>query len=206
MAVGDIYQVNLFWNAGSELTMNVIHFKEKVVCTDDLPAKTVAKVVHNRFDDIVGNTVFSNETRVTAIQVRRIKPQAGTPFLAIIGTVEFPEIVGTGVGDPLPSTTAGLVSFYTATNTKSGRGRMYLPGMASGIQNDGQLLETPLTTLSGNVAALEDTQVSLAGDTGEWLLCVFSRKNQVGHDIVNVITHSNLATQRGRRNFPGIGQ
>jgi hypothetical protein len=205
MAVGDIYQVQIFYNIGSELTMNVMHWKETVSSTDPIPAETVGKMIHNLWTTHYATNLFSNEARVTLIQVRRIKPTAGIPSTLIIGTATYPTIQGTGAGDPLPSTSAALVSLYTDVFTKSGRGRVYLPGVASGTQNDGQILETPLGLLDSFAQEFKADQVAVAGGTGEWHCVVFSRKLGTSQEVEQVIPHSNLATQRGRRNFPGVG-
>jgi hypothetical protein len=206
MAVGDLYQVQVFYNIGSEVTMNVVHLKETVASTDDIPAKTVAKVMHVRWAQLYGNINWSDETRVSAFQVRRIKPTTGVPYLAILGTAEFATIEGTAPGAPVPSMASVLVSLYTNTLTKSGRGRIYLPGLQGAAQNDGQLLEAPLTDISADAATLEDTQVAVGPETGEWDFHVFSRKNQTSAKVTTVTVHSNMATQRGRRNFAGVGQ
>lgn len=205
MAVGDIYQCEIFYNIGSEITMNVLHFKEVTTCTDDIPAETVAKLVYDLIKPHIETVLFSDETNLTLIRVRRIKPTAGVPATAIIGSAAFPAVNGAGVGDPLPSTSAGLVSLYTDTHTRNGRGRIYFPGLASGTQNDGQLLAATLALLAAIGEDLEDDIVPVGGGTGEFHCVVYSRTLGTGQEVTQTIGHSNLATQRGRRNHPGLG-
>jgi hypothetical protein len=205
MAVGDVYQVQIFYNIGSELTMNVVHVKEVVTSTDDIPARSVGAMIHNMWTTHIATTLFSNETSVVLIQVRRIKPTPGVPATLIVGSAAFPGIAGTGPGDPLPSTTAALISMYTDTHTRNARGRMYLPGLASGTQNDGQLLAATLGQLEAFAEDFEDDIVAVAGTTGTWHFVVYSRTLGTSQEITQAVAHSNLATQRGRRNHPGLG-
>lgn len=205
MAVGDIYQVQIFYNIGSEVTMNVMHVKEVVTCTDPIPAQTVAAIIHDLWSTHYATTLFSDETSVTLIQVRRIKPTAGVPSTLIVGSAGFPAINGGGVGDPLPSTSAALISLYTDTHTRNARGRVFFPGLASGTQNDGQLLAANLTLLNAFGDVFEADIVAVGGGTGEFHFVVYSRTLGTGQEITQAPGHSNLATQRGRRNHPGLG-
>ena len=205
MAVGDVYQTQVFYNIGSERTMNVIHWREVVTCTDPIPAQTVAEMVYNEWFTRYGSLLFSDESNVVLITARRIKPTAGVPATLIIGAAGFPAIVGTGVGSPVPSTSAALISLYTDLNTKNGRGRIYLPGVQSAAQNDGQLTAAQLGELNAFADDLESDFVAVGGGTGEWHCTVYSRTLGTDELVVQAIGHSNMASQRGRRNFPGLG-
>jgi hypothetical protein len=205
MAVNDIYQVQIHYNIGSELTMNVVHLKETVASTDDIPAETVATVVEAVWRARYATNLFSDESNVTVITARRIKPTAGIPSTLIIGGAAHPAIVGTGGSAPLPSTSACLISLYSTVLTKNGRGRIDIPGAASGTQNDGQLLAAFITLLTNFAEELEDVHVAVGPGTGEWRFGIYSRTLGTIQTVEQTIAHSNLASQRGRRNHPGIG-
>lgn len=205
MSVGDIYKVEVFYNIGSEITMNVMHWKEVTTSTDPIPAETVALMVHGIWAARYASLLFSQEASVTLIVSRRIKPTAGVPSYLIVGTAIAPAIAGSGVGDPLPSTSAALLSFYTDTHTRRGRGRMFLPGVASGTQNDGQFLAANLALLEAFGGEFENDHVAVGAGTGAWHAVVYSRILGTGQEIVQTVPHSNLATQRSRRNHPGLG-
>jgi len=205
MAVGDIYQSQVYYNIGSEISMNVTHWKEKVVCTDPIPAQSVGLMVHNIWHTHYINTLFSVDSHVTLITTRRIKPTAGVPSILVVGGVLAPAIAGLGVGDPLPSTSALLLSLYTNLFDANGRGRLYIPGAASGVQNDGQLIAAALLDFEAWQAEFYSDQVAVGGGTGEWRCVVYSRALGTGQEVTQAVAHTNLATQRGRRNFPGLG-
>lgn len=205
MAVGDIYQGQIFYNLGSEQTMNVVHLKETVASTDDIPARTVGAILHNIWGTNWGTVNFGDGAKIPLIQVRRIKPTAGVPATLIIGTAAFPAIEGSAAGPPMPSSSAVLFSLYTNTFTKNGRGRIYVPGLSSGLQNDGQIGNAPIDELQAFADEFVATHVALAGMTGEYKFVVYSRELGTAQEVTQAIVHTNLASQRGRRNFPGLG-
>lgn len=202
MAVGDIYSVAIHYNIGSELTMNVIHLRETTESTDSIPAQAVASAVINEWGTHYGTTLFSEASQGTLLVVRRVKPTAGVPGIIILGATD---IVGTAPTAPIPSTSALLISLYTATFTASGRGRVYVPGVATENQNDGQLDAGAETAATLFANMFEEPWVPTGTFTGEWESVVYSRKLGTAQAVVSAIAHTNLASQKGRRNFPGIG-
>lgn len=68
MAVGDVYQVQVNYNIGSERTMNVLHLREMLASTDDIPAQTVAIAVYTLWASRYAATLFSSEASVVLIQ------------------------------------------------------------------------------------------------------------------------------------------
>lgn len=205
MAIGDIYQIQIYYNIGSERTMNVVHMRETQVCTDPLPAESVAQAVRSVWAVRINTIVFSDELSIPLIHARRIKPTAGVPSTIILGTVANPAINGGGSAPPVPSTSCGLISLYTNLNTRNGRGRLYIPGIDRVQQNDGQLIAGALVDWETFADDLEDEIVAVGPDTGAWRFAVYSRELGTAENVVQTIAHTNLATQRSRRNFPGIG-
>lgn len=205
MAVGDIYQAKVFYNIGSEITMNVVHYKETVASTDDIPAETIALALEQLWGIVYTRPLFSAEASVILFQVRRVKPTTGIPTTLVLGSVAHPAIPGEGISNPVPSQAAALVSLYTAVMTANARGRIYIPGVSSGVQNDGQLIEAAIDDLEEVADGLEEELVAIAPGTGAWALSVYSRVLGTAQPVVQTIGHSNMATQRGRRNFPGVG-
>jgi len=201
MAVGDVYKCDIFYNVGSELTQNVIHLREKTACTDPVPAQAVVSALTNRWLSVYEVALFSDEIYVPLIRAIRISPTSSVPGLSILGPTT---INGTGTGEPVPSASALLVSIYSNTFTARGRGRIYFPGLDSAKQNDGQIDDAALTL--ANTLALELIEdYTPTGFTGSWELGVWSRADATFRLVTQCFPHTNLATQRGRRNHPGIG-
>lgn len=200
MAINDIYQAQIHYNVGSELTMNVIHLREKTATTEDIPATAVASAIQTKWADFYTSAPFSEEVYVPLIRVRRILPTAGIPVVLILGATAIP---GGAAVPPVPSTSALLLSLYTNLFDANGRGRIFVPGLAQDAQNDGQLEAGTLTTLQGLVDDLEADWLPAGALDGEWELVVYSRELDAATKVQQVVVHSNLATQRGRRNFPG---
>jgi len=205
MAVNDIYRFAISYNIGSERTMNVMHFKEVTACTDALPGLSLANAVHPIVDAFYAGVIISQETQVILYQIQRVQPAAGVPVTIILGAAPFLPIVGSGVADPVPSVAAALVSFYTALHTRNGRGRIYLPGLSVLAQNDGQLVQAAIDACQDYGNDWTFDIVPGGALTGEWHACVYSRLLGDGELITHAVAHSNMATQRSRRNFPGVG-
>lgn len=202
MAVGDIYSCSLHYNIGSELTMNVIHLRETTECTDSIPAQAVGSAFINEFGTHYGVELFSAESLGTLLIVRRVKPTAGVPSINVLGATQ---VVGIGATAPVPSTSALLISLYSDVFTKSGRGRVYVPGVAVASQNDGQLDEAGETAATLFANMFEEPWIPTGVFTGEWEAVVYSRKLGTAQAVTQAVAHTNLASQKGRRNFPGIG-
>jgi len=203
MAVNDIYRVEVFQNVGSELTMNVMHFREVVAETMlPIPALNLVEISGLIYSDIAQN--LSEDWRVTQINARRVSSGPGVPASQVFGGTE--SIVGEITSQIVPSQAAILISLYTSNQGRSGRGRIYLPGCPESGQNEGQLTETYWIGLNASLALLTQ-QLSGTGGDGEYRLCVFGggASPTSEQDVIHTVTRTNLATQRRRRNFPGFG-
>lgn len=205
MAVNDIYRVEIFQNVGSELTMNVLHVREVVSETVlTIPADAVIQMVTELYQALAPS--LSEDWRVTQINARRVSPGPGIPSSLVFGGAEA--IVGETVGEIVPSQAAVLISLYSSNGAPTGRGRQYIPGLASIDQNEGQLTETAWGVLDA-AAGPQYTSAHgpfLGGD-GEWRYTIHG--GGVGpssdQDVVSAVVRPNMATQRRRRNFPGFG-
>jgi len=201
MAVGDIFKVDFFYNVGSELTQNVVHLREKTACTDAVPAQTCVSAAIAKWITVFETALFSDEIFIPLVRAIRISPTSSVPGLSILGPTT---INGTGPGEPVPSTSALLVSLYSNTFTPSARGRIFIPGLDTTAQNDGQLDDAAIT-LANQLSIDIIADWTPTGGTGVWELVVWSRKLSTAYKVTQAPVHSNLATQRSRRNFPGIG-
>lgn len=205
MAMNDVYQVQIYQNVGSEITMNVLHLREKVAAADQNDAVTCsiqyANVLYHLWAELL-----SEDWRVTVIKARRVEPSGGIPGTIVFGGAEA--ILGQVESEIVPSQAAILMSLYSNTPDRTGRGRQYLPGCAESIQNEGQMLEAPF---NANRAAIESHYEEdfgpFGGGTAEMHAIIHGGGGSptVEWDVVTAFLNPNLATQRRRRNFPGFG-
>jgi len=206
MAVGDIYRSEIFQNVGSELTMNVIHVRETVAEVSD-PNLTAAMVTEMMVALYVAlGDELSEDWRVIQISSRRVSPGSSIPDTTVFGGAEA--IVGSIESEIIPSASAVLISLYTSNFTRSGRGRIYLPGLPESSQNEGQMVEarwTAMQTIAND--SLEGEKGPFLGGEAKFRFCVFG--GGAGSDpdqhVQDAQVRPNLATQKRRRAHPGFG-
>lgn len=205
MAVNDLYRVEIYHNVGSELTMNVCHMRETVSEDDPaLAALNVQGFVQDLY--LLWAELLSEDWRVTVIKVRRVSPAAGIPYTTVYGGAEA--IEGTVESEIVPSQAAILVSLYSDTGDRTGRGRQYIPGCAESIQNEGLLSETAYIASAGAIELFYAAEhgPGAGPSTGKYRFNIWSSPAAPNgdHDVKHAFIHPNLATQRRRRNFPGF--
>lgn len=206
MAVNDVYQVRVLQNVGSEITMNVLHFREMTAETvAEFPAEQVAAAAHAIFTGIKAN--MSDDWRVVQIEARRVLPTFDIPFTRVLGAADA--IIGEDLGQIIPSASALVVSLYSVTATKAGRGRLFIPGLPESAQNEGQLTEAAHTNFDTWADSwLVTPSTPVGGNDGVWIPTIRSKVETVGSaakDVVMTTVRSNLGTMRSRRAHPGFG-
>lgn len=205
MAVDDVYRVEVFQNVGSEQTMNVLHLREVTAETVLAnPAENVVGCVAGIYLSLAAE--LSEDWRVIQITGQMVHPSKGIPFTSVRGAGNA--IEGAIVGDIIPSQAAVLISFYTFNTSRSGRGRIYLPGLPEIAQNEGQIVEATVTNLQVEAdASFTEVLGPTSGGDGTYRVCVFNNPLITGstQDVVQATVRPNLATQRRRRAFPGFG-
>jgi len=139
MAVGDVFRIQVFQNVGSELTMNVLHARCTVSETTNVvdEADGLAEMAMATYNAL--KVELSEDWRVTNIVVHKLTAPGGVPANFVLGAGE--SIIGSIESEIIPSASAVLLSHYTSTADRSGRGRTYLPGLPESSQNEGQLVE-----------------------------------------------------------------
>jgi len=202
MAIGDVLQVQVHQQVGSQPTMCVLHFKETLGSTDEIPAETFLEAYAS------GNFIrtlalaMSEDWRITALHARRIYPTTGIPSILVFGAAEaIVESRGPGL---VPSQAAALINLYTALNTRRGIGRNFWAGICSTDQHDGQVTAPVWDLLDDYAQTCDDDIPAGAGGTGTWRQAVWSRLNQQANAVIAANAAPNLATQRSRRAFEGF--
>lgn len=197
MAVNDIYSVTVDTVVKGEHCQNVFHYRESTAETGTIPAENLAEgfVAAVEADWLA---ILSDQAALACVYVRRVQPTPSVAYTRIWNEV------GTVAEEPIPTTSAALITWYSATAGKRTRGRNYFPGTPESFQ-DGGLLEAAAITLIQTLAdTLADPIAAGGGGTGVWELCVYSRTNLTGVDVIESVVRSNLGTMRSRRQRPGV--
>lgn len=135
---------------------------------------TVARVVVGEYDSING-----------------AQQQRAENGVALAGSVDE------DVTPPLPGDVALVVSLQTNLANRRGRGRFYLPAMATNTVNaTGRLMTTHQTNIAAEVAA----QFGLFNAAAPPGLIVASRSNDAGTTVQRVAVGNLFDTQRRREN------
>lgn len=197
MAVGDIYSVVVDSVVKGEHCQNEFHFREITAETDPIPAENLAEgfVTAIEADWLA---CLSDEATLACVYVRRVKPTPSVAYTRIWN------VVGTVADEPIPTTSAAVISWYTATAGKRTRGRNYFCGLPESFQNGGLIEGAGQTALVALADTLSDVIAAGAGGTGEWELCIYSRVNGTAVDVEVNVVRSNLGTMRTRRQRPGV--
>lgn len=194
MAVNDVYEVSADISVQGEHCYNVMAFKETAGCTADVPAEILANAFHAAITP-AWIALLAELVVINCYYVRRISPAPGVTFTLIVNEQ------GEVVSQPLPTTSALLISWYGLTASARTRGRNYFAGVPETAQSGG-LLEDAAITAWQSFADLLKTPIVGAGD-GTWELGIWSRANLSVIDAKVRVVRSNLATMRSRRQRPG---
>jgi len=196
MALNDVLQATVEMRVAGEYCANVLHYREAVGSTDDVPAKSLAEaIVATIIPDWAA--LISEQVIFACCYVRRIRPTPGITYTALLTTP------GEVVSEAIPSSSALVVSLASEVATKRGRGRIYFAGLPESSQAGGSLEGTVVAGWEALAALLIDPLVATGGNTGEWQLGVYSRSAVEINDALVTVVRSNLAQQRGRRQRPG---
>jgi len=196
MAVGDVYEVAVDMTVKGEHCVNVFKFRETVEETDTIPAENLALGYQAAI--IAGwAALLSNEVQFNCIYVRRISPAPGVAFTVLLTDP------GEEVSEAIPTTSALLITWYSETATKRGRGRNYFAGLPETSQAGGKLEGDVLAAWNAFGTLMLTPVVAAGGGTGVWALAVWSDVNAAAVDVVTRVVRTNLATMRTRRQRPG---
>lgn len=196
MAVGDVYQVAVDYAVLGEHCVNVFGYRETTECTDDIPAGSLGRA----FEDALIDTwaaLLSDQVQFSCIYTRRVAPGPGVAF-TVLSTV-----AGDVASESLPTTSALVISQYSALGGKSKRGRNYFAGLGESSQAGGKLESGVLAAWEAFAADLRSPIAGVGGDSGEWELAIWSPKLGTAIDVKSSVIRTNLGSMRSRRQRPG---
>jgi len=196
MAVEDVYEVVVDMTVLGEHCVNVFKFRETVAETDTIPAENLALGFQAA---LIADwaALLSEDVQFNCIYVRRISPGPGVAFTVLETTP------GEVVSQAIPSASGLVVTWYSATASKRGRGRNYFAGLPENAQQAGKLEADVIAAWTAFLATLMGTIAAGGGGAGSWQLCVWSDVDSIGRDVVTNVIRTNLGTMRTRRQRPG---
>lgn len=196
MAVGDVYELLVDYSVLGEHCVNAFKFRETVEETDDLPARNLALSFQTA---VIADwaALLSNQAQFNCIYCRRISPTPGVAFTVLLSDP------GEEVSEAIPTTSAVLMTWYSAVASKRGRGRNYFAGLPEIAQAGGKLEADVLAAWEDLAATIMATMPVAGGGTGNWALCVWSEVLSAANDVIASVVRTNLATMRTRRQRPG---
>lgn len=134
---------------------------------------------------------MANEVGLDGVTTVQVDTATGTQITRLDNALSRD---GVSTSNTLPSDVAVVVSLRTATPTRSGRGRFYLPPVTvADVDTDGRILADLVTDLSASLTAAW-TGYNSASDTP----VVYSRTQRVTRNITSFDLGDLFDTQRGR--------
>lgn len=121
--------------------------------------------------------------------------KADDPDLVEVTYTGLMPLAGSASSDALPSQMAGLISLYSAFVSRSGRGRMFLPGIpSSGVANG---ILTP--TFAGILTDVMGHLTTLFIDNPDLIWVIASLADGEAYPIVSTVTRTILGGLNRRR-------
>jgi hypothetical protein len=166
---------------------------DNVFCIDGAPgdtAATVAGAVRNAWNS--ASSLQSIQTGNVKYQQAVVTPLDGT---GLSSSLVLTPTQGLAAGNAIGVHTCFVYTLQTAFRGRSGRGRLYLGGLAaSAVQSDGTRWSS--STVTSAAACMSNFLASLVA--GSRALEVLSRKNASALPVVTTRANSYLGTQRRR--------
>lgn len=180
-----------FGLSNGDTAVNVMHIKDNNLGVFDLTeADLIEADLLTWFDDF--KVRIADNVVMERITVSDASGPGGTGL-----SFEYAlSVAGTAVSDPLPYSTALVVSLKTALNSRRGRGRVYLCGFAENSNtNNGE----PDSVMRADVlSAFVDLNTALL--VHDHALGVYSRTGDVFNPVVTMQCDGHWDTQRRRAN------
>lgn len=190
MPINDIYQAALRFSINGEKTANVLHFEQTSSDGSDPPNEDLANAI---IEDIWPSykAAISNDATLQSVAVKKISPAIGG---SIIVSVNEP---GSISSDTIPPNGAAVVTLYSQTLSKQGRGRIYISGIPDNGQANGIL---DVAQMALFVTLADKIIAPVQAGTGATFQCgVWSTVGSAFHDFTDHMVRSTIRTLRSRR-------
>lgn len=192
MALDDIYYLAVDQVVYGVVCTNVFHYKESTAVA---PGDNGAEQLVEAFEEDnapVWAANLATDWSVVCLRAARIKPEQGSEFPKTISGVS-----GAVTGPALPANQVALISVYSSTISRRGRGRSYISGMSVAAESANHLTTEGLTNL-GAIAGTFDNNIANSAGSGVFTPVVYSTVDEAGYDIQHVEPKSPFRKLRNR--------
>jgi len=196
MAIDDVFRLTCIWrrDVDTPSAVNVFHYRQQDALVFDTPEEDLWEA----FQDQVLDTYASLVTN--QLVLRRVT--IGGPGAPFATTFEAePGVQGTLTGDPLPPRTAQLVRLKTATLTRRGRGRLFLPPANEAAGSGGALSAPHFNALGIFAADILNGMNTITVTTSAWQLMLWSPADQDAKEVTDTIAVSRWSSMRDRKDI-----
>lgn len=194
MSVDDVYRLSVEWSntPGFPTAVNLFYFKQIDALVLDTPGEDLVEAFRTECE------ATYRELVTNALALRKYAVAKAPLFL----TEHVLEGLGEGglaTGDAMPPNTGGLLSIKTATLTRRGRGRVFIPPASETYNSGGR----PTALMRGNITAfgsfmmVEMNTTTLAHSA--WEMQMWSKADQVARPVVSAFSSAIWGSQRDRR-------
>ena len=196
MAVNDVIRINAIWanNPNVAVAVNEWHFRQGTSLILDTPEEDCLDAFRTKVEPDYLFIVTS------ALYLIRYQVSIGPDFNTSLES-DFAPIVGQKGGDPLPPRTAGLMQKKTATFSRRGRGRIFLPPAneaSSGGSAATSAYRTDVDTFRDDVM----TDMASGGiANADWIFSLWSEADQVARDVTSFRFVTTWSSKRSRKNL-----
>lgn len=189
---GDRYQVRIKWLLHGQECLNVLNFVNRG------SADILTVLVQPILDCIVDNLlpVLSNEITLKGADFKNVSGTTAQEGEIILTA----DNVGAESVDSLPSFNALVVNLRTNHPGRTGRGKMFLPGIAEDRQETSQVDATFIAAAVAFLACMVTAFVNsdpLATPFFHW--SVYSRKDTAAYPIQTATPNAVIASMRSRK-------
>lgn len=191
MAVGDVYQITVVGLHHGQQVVNVLHYQVLVGAAADYSAELANLWSNQNLNNY--RACCSAEYRCTGLLSQKVKP---IPALTAV-SLTIGEGTGTGSANSLPSSNSVVITKRSAIAGRTGRGRIYMPGVPTTFEDNSQVTGAGLNVYN-NFAQTALTMEN-DGSTLQVQMTLLSRKTLTTRLVVSVDARPILRNQRRRQ-------
>lgn len=136
-ALGEIHEVVLKMRQESQTVLNVLYFRTDSA-VDDMELRLLTALLTCLATIL--RPVAASTWQIVGAQGKRVYPDLGPVYE--VGPVDADEVQGEAEGDALPSFCSIVVNIHTTRGGRSGRGRMFIPGIPEGATTGSSIQTT----------------------------------------------------------------